>query len=66
VSGGTDESLVTQSMFWRTLLPEHKLRMDHQHLIETGLADLGPVTHVRINIIPDGGLSRVRLFGRLA
>jgi allantoicase len=66
VTGGTDESLVTQSMFWRTLLPEQKLEMDHQHLIETGLADLGPVTHVRLNIIPDGGISRLRLFGRLA
>ena len=27
-TGGTDESLVTQSMFWRTLLPEQKLQMD--------------------------------------
>jgi allantoicase len=66
VTGGTDESLVTQSMFWRTLLPEQKLEMDRQHHIETGLADLGPVTHVRLNIIPDGGISRLRLFGRLA
>jgi allantoicase len=66
VTGGTDESLVTQSMFWRTLLPEHKLEMDRQHVVDGGLVDLGPVTHVRVNIIPDGGLSRVRLFGRLA
>jgi len=66
VAGGTDESLVTQSMFWRTLLPAHKLEMDRQHVIEKGLAELGPVTHVRVDIIPDGGLSRLRLFGELA
>ena len=66
VAGGTDESLVTQSMFWRTLLPAHKLEMDRQHVIERGFAELGPVTHVRVDIIPDGGLSRLRLFGELA
>jgi allantoicase len=66
VAGGTDESLMTQSMFWRTLLPSHKLEMDRQHVIEKGLAELGPVTHVRVDIIPDGGLSRLRLFGELA
>ena len=66
VAGGTDDSLVTQSMFWRTLLPAHKLEMDRQHIIEQGLAELGPVTHVRVDIIPDGGLSRLRLFGELA
>jgi allantoicase len=28
------------------------------------LHELGPVSHVRVNMHPDGGLSRVRLFGR--
>ena len=61
--GGTEESAVTQSMFWRTLLPEQKLEMDAVCRFEDELEDLGPVTHVRVNIIPDGGLSRVRLYG---
>jgi allantoicase len=65
VTGGTDESLVTQSMFWRTLLPEQKLEMDRPHTFHTEVADLGPVTHVRLNIIPDGGVSRMRLWGEL-
>ena len=30
------------------------------------IAALGPVTHVRLNIHPDGGVSRFRVFGRLA
>ncbi|CAF1022463.1 unnamed protein product [Adineta steineri] len=61
-----NKSLVTQSMFWQTLLSEQKLTMDAIHTYEKDqINDLGPITHVRINIIPDGGLSRVRLFGRV-
>ncbi|PMS35496.1 allantoicase [Trinickia symbiotica] len=63
VAGGTDESLITQSMFWPVLLPEQKLQMDHVHTFVAELAALGAVTHVRFNIVPDGGVSRLRLFG---
>jgi allantoicase len=65
VSGGTDSSLVTQAMFWPVLLGEQKLQMDKQHVFENEIAALGPVTHVRFNVIPDGGVSRLRLFGLL-
>ncbi|WP_296654394.1 allantoicase [Paraburkholderia sp.] len=66
VTGGTDSSLITQAMFWPVLLGEQKLQMDAQHSFESELAALGPVTHVRLNIIPDGGVSRLRLWGTLA
>jgi allantoicase len=66
MQGGTEDSLVTQSMFWRVLLPEQKLEMDRPHQFQKEIADLGPVTHIRLNIIPDGGVSRLRLFGELA
>jgi allantoicase len=62
VTGGTDESLVTQSMFWPALLAERSLQMDHAHTFAPDAAPL--VTHVRFNIFPDGGVSRLRLFGR--
>ena len=51
---------------WQTLLPESKLAMDQQHYFETELTDLGPVSHVRMSIYPDGGVSRLRIFGRVA
>ena len=51
---------------WQTLLPESKLAMDKQHFFETELVDLGPVSHVRMSIYPDGGVSRLRIFGRVA
>jgi allantoicase len=63
VAGGTDQSLITQSMFWRTVMPEQKLQMDKQHAFDDEIADIGPITHVRLNIIPDGGVSRLRLWG---
>ena len=50
-------------MFWPLLLPEQPLAMDSIHVFEN-LAALGPVTHVRLNIHPDGGVSRLRLWGR--
>jgi allantoicase len=50
---------------WQTLLPESKLAMDQQHYFESELNDLGPVSHVRMSIYPDGGVSRLRIFGRV-
>jgi len=66
VSGGTDRSLTTQSMFWPVLLPEQKLSMDAMHAFTEQIGPLGPVTHVRFNIFPDGGVSRLRLWGKVA
>ncbi len=67
VTGGTEQSIITQSMFWKTLLPEQKLSMDAIHRFEgEDVADIGPITHVRLNIIPDGGISRLRLFGKIS
>ncbi|WP_028534128.1 allantoicase [Paludibacterium yongneupense] len=66
VEGGTDQSLVTQSMFWPLLLPERPLAADREHRFDDGLAALGTVTHVRFNIVPDGGVSRLRIWGRIA
>ena len=51
---------------WLTLLPEQKLRADSEHAFDAEIADIGPVTHVRLNIYPDGGISRMRLKGTIA
>jgi allantoicase len=47
------------------LLAEQKLQADHVHRFSK-LAALGPVSHVRMNIHPDGGISRLRLFGTVS
>lgn len=60
-----DAAVANESPAWRTLLPESKLKMDQQHYFEEELEDIGPVSHVRVSIYPDGGVSRVRLFGEV-
>jgi len=40
--------------------------MDMQHFFTDKLQDLGVVSHVRLNIFPDGGVSRVRINGKIA
>ncbi|RKH06148.1 allantoicase [Corallococcus praedator] len=51
---------------WKELLPQSKLQADHCHVFDKELKDVGPITHVRLNIFPDGGVSRLRLFGEPA
>jgi allantoicase len=51
---------------WMEILPRTRLRPHRRHFFSRGLADVGPVTHVRLNIFPDGGISRLRVHGRVA
>jgi allantoicase len=60
-----DESSLAESKAWTTILPQTKLQADHEHLIEDGIVNKGPFTHVRLTIFPDGGVSRIRLWGRI-
>jgi allantoicase len=62
--GAADAHVVSQSIYWATLLEPQLLRADSEHRFQAELRDSGPISHVRVNIHPDGGLSRVRLFGR--
>ncbi len=64
--GDLDQAVVTSAMFWPVLLDRQKLEADAIHEFGAELSDVGPVTHVRLNIFPDGGVSRLRLFGRVA
>ena len=50
---------------WRELLPVTPLQPDSLHTFEDQLRDVGEATHVRLNIYPDGGVSRLRVFGRV-
>ncbi|WP_085885456.1 allantoicase [Oceanibacterium hippocampi] len=65
--GLPDSAVVTQAMFWPGLVDERKLRADSIHGFDgADIAALGPVSHVKLNIHPDGGVSRLRIFGRPA
>lgn len=49
---------------WVRILDEQKLQAHHQHLFISEINSDGPFTHVRLNIYPDGGVSRLRIYGR--
>jgi allantoicase len=51
---------------WHELLPSTKLRAHHRHFFSQTLRAIGPVSHVRLNIHPDGGISRLRVHGTVA
>jgi allantoicase len=64
--GASDTSLTSESVPWQELMGEQKLEMDRIHTFEGRVINrLGPVSHVKLNIYPDGGVSRLRVFGRL-
>jgi len=49
---------------WRDLVATTPLQPHARHTFEDHVHALGDVTHVRFNIFPDGGVARLRLFGR--
>jgi allantoicase len=58
-----DVDLTSRCLYWPVLLEPQLLQADHVHRFAAELRDLGPISHVRVNMHPDGGMSRVRLFG---
>jgi allantoicase len=58
-----ETDLTSQCLYWPALLAPELLQADSVVQFRTSVRDLGAVSHVRVNIHPDGGLSRVRLIG---
>ena len=51
---------------WRELLPRTALQAHTRHFYEQELKDAGAATHARFRIYPDGGVSRLRLYGSVS
>ncbi|GLQ37661.1 putative allantoicase 1 [Rhizobium albus] len=65
--GDFSDEQIRDSETWKPILPRTKLQMDHVHEFAGDAVEaIGPVTHVRFAIHPDGGVSRLRLFGTKA
>ena len=62
--GATAEQLAEPTLAWRELVPRTVLQPHARLAVERDPAPGDPVTHVRLNIYPDGGVARLRLFGR--
>ena len=59
-----DEAVINNEN-WQTLLPQQKLSADNEHEFVKEINSHSGITHVRLNIFPDGGISRLRLFGKI-
>ncbi len=57
------DSLTWTQVDWTEILPKVKLEADKQHFFDKELVPFAPATHVRLNIYPDGGVARLRVYG---
>src|SRR5438445_7749850 len=58
------EQLASADLQWNEILPRVPLKAGSQNLFAA--ADAGRATHARLRIYPDGGVARLRLYGRVA
>ena len=52
-----------RSVAWTAILPQAKLRANHRHFFSRTALPARPVSHLRLHIFPDGGISRLRIHG---
>ena len=57
-------ALTSPALDWHRLLPRTDLQPHARHRFERELAAAESATHVRLDIYPDGGVARLRVFGR--
>jgi allantoicase len=57
------DALNAASLPWEEVLSNTKLKANRRHVF-TKVQHAGVATHVRFQIFPDGGVSRLRVFGR--
>ena len=51
---------------WMPLLPKSTLGPNRRHFFTREILPTGQVSHVRLHIFPDGGVSRLRVYGTVA
>ncbi len=66
ISKEEESNLTSSDIKWKTILPQSKLQADFEHYFEKEIQNKEPFTHVRLSIFPDGGISRMRLFGTIS
>jgi allantoicase len=62
-AAGARPSDLVQSDAWQPLLAESRLAADTRHFYAAELTTGAPATHLRLRIFPDGGVSRLRVWG---
>ena len=65
ISINDEDNLDNEDIKWTTILPQVKLQADHEHYFEKEIVSNDVFSHVRLSIFPDGGVSRMRLWGKI-
>ena len=61
----TSSSIIKNSKKWKILLDKVKLSENKTHIFKNKLMKNNKINYVKINIFPDGGISRFRMFGKV-
>ena len=58
--------VVKNSTKWKVILNKAKLKANKKHIFKSIRMNKNKVNFLKINIYPDGGISRIRVFGKFA
>ena len=58
------DAFLTNTIDWKELLPVSKLSGNQENIFTIASNQAEALTHIRFNIYPDGGVSRLRIIGR--
>ena len=64
LSPKSSKQIVNSSKKWKYLLKNTKLSANKTHTFKNSLMKKDKINHIKINIFPDGGISRFRIFGK--
>lgn len=65
ISANDEVNILNNNIQWETIIGNTKLQADHEHYFESEIESKHIFSHVRLTILPDGGISRMRLWGTI-
>ena len=67
ITNTSNQDMLNDRCNWPELMGKQKLGMDQIHNFDgEQINKIGKISHVRLNIFPDGGVSRFRIFGSIS
>jgi len=64
LEGANSNSKNIKNLKWKTLINKKRIKANSHHIFNTSSKSI--FTHIRLNIFPDGGVARLRLYGNIS
>jgi allantoicase len=64
LEGTNSNSKNVKNLKWKTLIGKKKVKANNHHIFNTSSKSI--FTHIKLNIFPDGGVARLRLYGNIS